>query len=95
MNKERLKESFKGNYSIKEVIDYIDMIDSNYLYEFNNVKCNVYYSKKQTKINKSKIKRVIKRAQFISNKSKNFIINLILSLRFNYDRIYYMKYNNS
>ena len=79
MNKEKLKENFRGIYAIKEVIDYIDMIDSNYLYEFNNVKCNVYYSKKQTKINKSKIKRVIKRAQFISNKSKNFIINLILS----------------
>jgi|LakMenE01Jun11ns_1017448.scaffolds.fasta_scaffold9937670_5 hypothetical protein len=79
MNKEQLKENFKGNYAIKEVIDYIDLIDSNYSYKFNNIKCFVYYSKIKTKINKNKIKKIIKRGYIISNKSKEYIIHLILS----------------
>ena len=79
MNKERLKESFKGNYSIKEVIDYIDQINTTYFYKFENIKCYVYYDKLKNNINKNKIQDTIKRGYKISNKTKNFIIHLILS----------------
>jgi len=45
MNKEELKENFKGYYKIDEVINYIDKVNSTYIYEYNNIKCIVYYCK--------------------------------------------------
>lgn len=78
MNKELLKQHFKGPYAIKEVLDYIDTIDSIYNYEYHNIKCIVYF-RKSDKINKFKIREVIKRAYKIGNKTKNIIINLIMS----------------
>jgi len=78
MNKELLKRHFKGPYAIKEVLDYIDIIDSIYNYEYNNIKCMVYF-RKSDKINRFKIREVIKRAYKIGNKTKEIIINLIMS----------------
>jgi len=78
MNKELLKRHFKGPYAIKEVLDYIDTIDSIYNYEYNNIKCVVYF-RKSDKINRFKIREVIKRAYKIGNKTKQITINLIMS----------------
>lgn len=79
MNKEELKQNFKGNYNIKEVIDYIDEINAIYNYEYNNIKCIVYYRKKKDKIDFDKIKEIIQRGHIISNKSKKIIIHLLLT----------------
>jgi hypothetical protein len=79
MNKEELKENFKGYYKIDEVINYIDKVNSTYIYEYNNIKCIVYYCKNKDKIDFERIKEVIERGHIISNKSKKFIIHLLLT----------------
>jgi len=76
---ENLKQHFKDNYKIEEVINFINIIDSTFIYNFNNIKCIVYYNKNKNNINKNKIKEIIQRGYKISNKSKNIIIHLILT----------------
>ncbi len=79
MNNQELKENFKGHYKIDEIINYIDKVNSTFIYEYNNIKCIVYYCKNKDKIDFDKIKEVIKRGYIISNKSKKIIIHLLLT----------------
>jgi hypothetical protein len=75
--KNNLKQYFRSPYNIKEVIDYIDNIDSIYKYSLNNIDIIVYYREGIDNIDKKLIIKTIKRGCVIYKKEKKIIINLI------------------
>jgi hypothetical protein len=78
IDKKLIKSYFTSPYDIKEVIVYIDEIDSIYEYEYNNIKILVFYRKKKDKLDINFIKKVIYRASSII-KHKKFKISLLLT----------------
>lgn len=75
--KHNLKSNFKGEFNIKEVIDYIDNITDIYEFTDKNISVIIYYNKQKDNIDFDFIKRVIKRGTtIISNK----LIKIILLL---------------
>jgi hypothetical protein len=76
--KNNLKSYFKPPFDIKEIIDYIDKIDTILEYNYLNIKLIIYYRKNIDIFDINFIKRIIIRATKINN-TKKFVISLILS----------------
>lgn len=74
----RIKSYFKSPYNIRELLIYIDELDSKYEYKYKNINIIVYYRKHKDEPDFDLIRKVVMRgSEVISN--KNFSIFLFLS----------------
>jgi len=77
--KEKLKLNFKGNYNIKEVIDYIDQITNIYIYIYKNLITKVYYNINiDNQFDLKKFELIIRRChKVLENNTNIYTIHLI------------------
>lgn len=78
----KLKNNFKGNYNIPEVISYLNELTDIYNYKYKTLNTYVYYRFNKDTLNISRIQRIIKRSYKVItniNCNKIFTIHLILS----------------
>jgi len=77
--KNNLKKKFSGSFYISGINNYIDEIDSIYKDNYKTVSITVYYRKKKDDLNKSLIKKVLKRGFKTLIKTKSINIYLLLT----------------
>lgn len=73
--KNKIRNYFNPPYDIKEVVEFVDNIDSSFSYDFNNIKSVVYLNRTKNNFNLEFFKLVIQRASTIV---KDKVISIVL-----------------